>query len=216
MNNTFFIDFETTGLNPYHDEIIEFAIKKYNDVSHIQSLVKPNKTFLIPPKITQITGITTKMIFEGQDVVDSISATEMMFNYINNTYDGNGKIYLIAHNGIPFDFVYLKTLIKSYCIHKNMAPKDIPLFRNYDNIVFMDSLDIARSFVPHLYSYSQKNLCKIFNIVQNNAHRALGDVEDLEKVYYTIVNYGIGKFKYDKDLLQNPQKIFDRIYNIYS
>ncbi len=216
MNNTFFIDFETTGLNPYHDEIIEFAIKKYNDVSHIQSLVKPNKTFLIPPKITQITGITTKMIFEGQDVVDSISATEMMFNYLNNTYDGNGKIYLIAHNGIPFDFVYLKTLIKSYCIHKNMAPKDIPLFRNYDNIVFMDSLDIARSFVPHLYSYSQKNLCKIFNIVQNNAHRALGDVEDLEKVYYTIVNYGIGKFKYDKDLLQNPQKIFDRVYDIYS
>ena len=29
MNNTFLIDFETTGLNPYHDEIIEFAIKKY-------------------------------------------------------------------------------------------------------------------------------------------------------------------------------------------
>ena len=87
---------------------------------------------------------------------------------------------------------------------------------NYDNIVFIDSLDIARSFVPHLYSYSQKNLCKIFNIVQNNAHRALGDVEDLEKVYYTIVNYGIGKFKYDKDLLQNPQKIFDRVYDIYS
>ena len=214
MNNTFLIDFETTGLNPYHDEIIEFAIKKYNDVSHIQSLVKPNKTFLIPPKITEITGITTQMIFEGQNVVDSIVATEMMFNYLNDTYDGNGKIYLIAHNGIPFDFVYLRTLVKKYCIQKNMGLKEIALFRNYDNIVFMDSLDIARSFVPHLYSYSQKNLCKIFNIVQNNAHRALGDVEDLEKVYYTIVNYGINKFKYDKDLLQYPQKIFDRIYGI--
>ena len=214
MNNTFLIDFETTGLNPYHDEIIEFAIKKYNNASHIQSLVKPNKTFLIPPKITEITGITTQMIFEGQNVVDSIVATEMMFNYLNDTYDDNGKIYLIAHNGIPFDFVYLRTLVKKYCIKKNMALKDIALFHNYDNIVFMDSLDIARSFVPHLYSYSQKNLCKIFNIVQNNAHRALGDVEDLEKVYYTIINYGIGKFKYDKDLLQYPQKIFDRVYGI--
>ena len=214
MENTFFIDFETTGLNPFHDEIIEFALKKYNSQSHTTSLVKPNRVFMIPPKITQITGITTQMIFEDDNVISSINATEMIFTFLNQNYTGEGKIYLIAHNGIPFDFVFLKTLIKNYCIHKNMAPKDIPLFRNYDNIVFMDSLDIARSFVPHLYSYSQKNLCKIFNIVQNNAHRALGDVEDLEKVYYTIVNYGINKFKYDKDLLLNPQKIFDRIYGI--
>ena len=34
MENTFFIDFETTGLNPFHDEIIEFAIKKYNSQSN--------------------------------------------------------------------------------------------------------------------------------------------------------------------------------------
>ena len=213
MNNTFFIDFETTGLNPYHDEIIEFAIKKFNDSSHIQSLVKPNNIFMLPPKIIEITGITSDMIF-NDNVINSITATELIFNYLNEAYDGNGNIYLIAHNGIPFDFVFLRTLIKKYCIHKNLAPKDIELFRNYNNIVFIDSLDVARSFVPHLYSYSQKNLCKVFNIVQNNAHRAMGDVEDLEKVYYTIVNFGIGKFKLDKDLLQYPQKVFSHIYNI--
>ena len=29
--NTFILDFETTGLNPYHNEIIEVAIKKYKE-----------------------------------------------------------------------------------------------------------------------------------------------------------------------------------------
>ena len=65
-----------------------------------------------------------------------------------------------------------------------------------------------------MYSYSQKNLCKIFSVVQNGAHRALNDVEVLEKLYYSIVNYGIGKFKYDKDLLNKPDLVFDMIYNI--
>lgn len=216
MENTFFIDFETTGLNPFHDEIIEFAIKKYNSQSHATSLVKPNHVFMIPPKITEITGITTEMIFEGSDVISSINATEMIFTFLNQNYTGEGKIYLIAHNGIPFDFVFLRTLIKRYCKQLNINVNDIDLFRNYDNIVYIDSLDVARSFVPHLYSYSQKNLCKIFNIVQNGAHRALNDVEVLEKVYYSIVNYGINKFKYDKDLLNKPDLVFDIVYNIYS
>ena len=68
--------------------------------------------------------------------------------------------------------------------------------------------------VPHLYSYSQKNLCKIFNIVQNNAHRAIGDVEDLEKIYIKIVNYGINKFKLDDDFIGNTDRVYDYIYNI--
>jgi DNA polymerase III subunit epsilon len=216
MKNIFFIDFETTGLNPFHDEIIEFAIKKYNSQSCASSLVKPNNIFMIPPKITEITGITTQMIFENSNVISSINATEMIFTFLNQNYTGEGKIYLIAHNGIPFDFVFLRTLIKKYCKQLNINHSEIDLFRNYNNIVFIDSLDIARSFVPHLYSYSQKNLCKIFNIVQDGSHRALNDVEVLEKVYYSIVNYGIGKFKYDKDLLNKPDLVFNMIYNIYS
>jgi hypothetical protein len=42
----------------------------------------------------------------------------------------------------------------------------------------------------------------------------MGDVEDLEKVYYTIVNYGINKFKLEKDLLQNTERVFDYIYKV--
>ena len=110
--NTFFIDFETTGLNPYHDEIIEYAIKQYNSDNSISNLVKPNKTRMLPPKITEITGITTKDIFgENTTSIYNINACENMFNFLKGNYNGTGYIYLIAHNGILFDFVLLKELM---------------------------------------------------------------------------------------------------------
>ena len=180
--NVFFIDFETTGLNPYHDEIIEFAIKQKDTENFVSNVVRPNKTKVIPPKITEITNITNDMVFSNLSV-NSMNACELIFTFLKENYSGEGFIYLIAHNGIPFDFVFLRTLIKRYCKQLNINPSEIDLFRNYKNIVYIDSLDVARSFVPHLYSYSQKNLCKIFSIVQDGAHRALNDIEVLEKVY---------------------------------
>jgi len=211
--NTFFIDFETTGLNPYHDEIIEFAIKKYKTDKIICNLVKPRRVKMIPSKITEITGITTQDIFNG-NTISNINACEQIFSFLNENYDGDGYIYLIAHNGIPFDFVYLKELMKIYSQNINIPIENIDIFNIYPMIRFIDSLDIARKFVPHIYSYSQKNLCKIFNIIQDKAHRADGDVIDLEKVYYTLVNYGINKFKYEKDLIDDTDKVYDNIYSI--
>ena len=41
MENTFVLDFETTGLNPYHDEIIEIAIKPYGKKEIYTKLTKP-------------------------------------------------------------------------------------------------------------------------------------------------------------------------------
>lgn len=212
--NTFYIDFETTGLNPYHDEIIEFAIKKNNSELKIENLVKPTRTILIPEKITEITGITSDMIFNNANVISNIKAVENMFTFLGEHYDGNGYIYLVAHNGIRFDFVFFKELVNNYLLHKNSELKDIEIFDIYPKIRYIDSLDVARKMVPHLYSYSQKNLCKIFNIVQNNAHRAIGDVEDLEKIYIKIVNYGINKFKLDDDFIGNTDRVYDYIYNI--
>ena len=36
--NLFFLDFETTGLNPYLNDIIEIAIKKYGSDDFYQTL----------------------------------------------------------------------------------------------------------------------------------------------------------------------------------
>ena len=210
--NVFFIDFETTGLNPYHDEIIEFAIKQKDTENFVSNVVRPNRTKVIPPKITEITNITNDMVFSNLSI-NSMNACELIFTFLKENYSGEGFIYLIAHNGIPFDFVILKTLMKTYAnnIHKDI--KNIDLFDIYPIIKFIDSLDVSRKLVKNLDSYSQRNLCRVFNIVQENAHRAYGDVEDLNKVYNAVIKYGTNFFNLDIDL-NNTTVLYNYIYSV--
>ena len=210
--NVFFIDFETTGLNPYHDEIIEFAIKQKDTENFISNVVRPNKTKVIPPKITEITNITNDMVFSNLSIT-SINACELIFTFLKENYSGEGFIYLIAHNGIPFDFVILKTLIKTYANNIDNDVKNIDLFDIYPKIRFIDSLDVSRKLVKNLNSYSQTNLCKTFNIVQENAHRAFGDVDDLNKVYNAVIKYGINSLSLDIDL-NNIKVLYDYMYSV--
>jgi len=210
--NVFFIDFETTGLNPYHDEIIEFAIKQKDTDDFVSNVVRPNKTKVIPPRITEITNITNDMVFSNLSIT-SINACELIFTFLKENYSGEGFIYLIAHNGIPFDFVILKTLIKTYANNIDNDVKNIDLFDIYPKIRFIDSLDVSRKLVKNLNSYSQTNLCKTFNIVQENAHRAFGDVDDLNKVYNAVIKYGINSLSLDIDL-NNIKVLYDYMYSV--
>ena len=208
--NVFFIDFETTGLNPYHDEIIEFAIKQKDTENFVSNVVRPNKTKVIPPKITEITNITNDMVFSNLSI-NSMNACELIFTFLKENYSGEGFIYLIAHNGIPFDFVILKTLMKTYADGNDI--KNIDLFDIYPIIKFIDSLDVSRKLVKNLDSYSQRNLCRVFNVVQENAHRAYGDVEDLNKVYNAVIKYGTNFFNLDIDL-NNTTTLYNYIYSV--
>ena len=208
--NVFFIDFETTGLNPYHDEIIEFAIKQKDTENFVSNVVRPNKTKVIPPKITEITNITNDMVFSNLSV-NSTNACELIFTFLKENYSGEGFIYLIAHNGIPFDFVILKTLMKTYADGNDI--KNIDLFDIYPIIKFIDSLDVSRKLVKNINSYSQRNLCRVFNIVQENAHRAYGDVEDVNKVYNAVIKYGTNFFNLDIDL-NNTTILYNYIYSV--
>ena len=41
MSNVFVIDFETNGLNPYYNDVIELAVKSHNSDTSYQTLIKP-------------------------------------------------------------------------------------------------------------------------------------------------------------------------------
>ena len=49
------------------------------------------------------------------------------------------------------------------------------------NIKYIDTIHIFKNIL-NLNSYSQKSLCEYYNVTQENAHRAIGDVIDLENI----------------------------------
>ena len=83
MNSLVFYDFETTGLNPYHSNIIEYAF--INDLEdNLVSLVNPDRK--IEEKITKITGIDDSMV-KNETFIENHRDT--IFKYLKNIYDKN-------------------------------------------------------------------------------------------------------------------------------
>lgn len=177
MNNTFILDFETTGLNPYYDEIIEIAIKKYGSEDIYTKLTKPiNKK--LTAKITQITNITNEML--NKEGINIYTAFDEMLNFIISKLDDDGPIYLIAHNGTMFDFILLQNLFRNYNSINTLSDE---IKKIYFRFKYIDSLSLSRYVLDNRYTYSQKALAKTYLINQENAHRAFGDVIVLEQIF---------------------------------
>ena len=180
--NILLLDFETTGLNPYLNDVIEIAIKKYDSEDYYQTLVRPKRlprglVTYIPPHITNLTHITDQMI---QD--DSITKSKAVYNmlqYIEKVSNNENPIYLVSHNGTVFDFIIFRKLINDYC---NLSKFTRFKGNLIDRIQYIDTVLLAKLFIPDK-RVSQPILCSKYNIMNKKEHRALGDVNALEQLY---------------------------------
>ena len=182
--NIFFIDFETTGLNPYHNDPIEIAIKKYGSEEYYESFIKPSFNGIhyqyVPEKITNITGIT------DNDIINhSKTPHDVIYNIIQfiKKHSCNGPIYILAHNGNMFDFIIFRKMIYEYnnqdkTITRNMALNKGILKR----LKYIDTVLVSRLLLKD-ETVRQSNLCKKYNIQNTSEHRSLGDIVALEKIY---------------------------------
>jgi len=146
------LDFETTGLDPSNDEIIEVgAIKVIGGVgdSEFSALVKPSCP--VSDFITNLTGITNEM------VVDSPSIEEVLPELL----DFIGDLPVLGHN-IHFDVNFLY----DNCIRHLGSP--------FTNDMF-DTLRIARNVFADKCGSRLSHLAHYFNLEQDEAHRALAD-----------------------------------------
>ena len=164
--NLFFLDFETTGLNPYLHDIIEVAIKKYNEGEYYQTLIKPKKlppglVSYVPPHITNITNITDQMIVDH-----SITKSKALYNVLQyiQKHNNDGPIYIISHNGTVFDFIIFKKLLDQYIQKKNFTRFKETLLKRFR---YIDTLLLAKFFLDS--RVNQPFLCKEYNITNNEA-----------------------------------------------
>ena len=152
-------DLETTGLRPGPDRILEIGALKVEDgdvAATYETFINP--CICIPPRITELTGITDEMVRE------SPGAEEAVNGFLEFAGDG----VLLGHN-VLFDYSFMK------CAVTGMG---LPYERRG-----LDTLTIARLCLPQLEGKSLDRLATYYGITQEHHHRALDDALTAARLY---------------------------------
>lgn len=151
------VDIETTGLNPKTDKIIEIgAVFMENGVCKrtFETFIYPGRQ--LPEKIVKLTGIT------DSDLEAAPKISEVLPDFLAFAQDA----CLVGHC-ILFDYSFLKrACVNQKCEFERKG---------------LDTLKIARKYLPDLESRCLDYLCQYYHI-PHKAHRALEDA----KATYTL------------------------------
>lgn len=146
------VDLETTGLNPKTDKIIEVgAVKVENGkmTGVFETFVNPERP--LPENVGELTGICDA----------SLKGAPKMADVLPDLLDFLGDSVLLGHQ-VLFDYSFIK---KEAVNHK------IPFEK-----MGIDTLKIARKFLPDLESRSLDFLCRHY-VIPHRPHRAMQDAQ---------------------------------------
>lgn len=153
------VDTETTGLRPGPDRVIEVAALRLRGgrvIDTFQSIVNPGRH--LPPFIVKFTGITQEMVEEAP------TAREILPDFFQFIDDAT----LVGHN-LAFDI--------------NFLTHEARLLRKHCAMDGLDTILLARRFLPGLKRFKLDTVAQHLKIPANNRHRALGDVETTAAVF---------------------------------
>ena len=183
ISNYVLFDLETTGLSTDKDAVIEIsALKVINGAISEEFSTLVNPGMHIPYFASSINGITDDMVIDAP--VMEVALKDFM-TFIGN-YD------LVGHNIMRFDMKFIQ--------------RDAMRFfgRTLDNDI-IDTLYLARRYLPNLRSYSLGALADHYNVSYEGAHRALVDCKINLQVYKRILEDMDGALKCVKAENKCPQ-----------
>ncbi len=155
------LDLETTGLNPKSDRIIEVGAVKVMEgriVDRLEFYVNPGRK--IEERITQITGITDDSVKDASYIEDVLPG---LMTFLED-------LPLLGHS-VLFDYSFMKRAAVNAGL--TFEKKGV------------DTLHIARAFLPELESRSLPFLCGYYGI-PHKAHRALEDARATHLLYQKL------------------------------
>lgn len=186
-----YFDFETTGLNPYHSQLLECAFLIQGSSSPCLSSFIRCQT-AIPEIVTKITGITEHHVREAPPL-SSILSELLTQVYEVSPY----RILWVAHNNYGFDEFFWNRYFGRY-------------FDFCENI-HLDSMRMAQLLFPDLYSYKLTSLASYLHVsVEGNAHRAQYDTELLQKVMDQLCERYQERFQVN--VFQRPEHCFQKLH----
>lgn len=197
-DNYVILDIETTGLDPTYDNIIEVSALKIHDriiVDELSTLIRPETGFIVYDDkdrdycmvdhekvryvdefITNLTGITNKML-ETAPVFYDVASDLLLFL---------GDHVIIGHN-VNFDVNFLYDAF--------MKTLNTPLKND-----FIDTLRLARKLLPELKHHRLVDLTGYFDLDYSGAHRATKDCKSTLSCYLKLKE--IAETKYGIDVLK--------------
>ena len=171
INSYISIDLETTGLNPKLDRIIEIGAVKVVDgqvVETFDTLVNPGRK--LDERITELTGITDADLADKPYIEEVLPKLMQFMERDGASADDVHELPLLGHS-ILFDYSFLK---------KAAADRKLK-FEKWG----VDTLKIARKYLPELEHRSLGYLCNFYHI-PHKAHRALNDAEATHLLYQRL------------------------------
>lgn len=162
-------DLETTGLNAREVDIIEIGAVKFENgqiTDRFSEFVNPGKP--IPYRITEITSITDAMVADAGDITQILPAFREFC----------GDSVLVAHNA-DFD----TGCIRAWCDKLSIDWE----------FTYMDTIPMAKFFVPQLGKYGLANVAKHLNVPLAQHHRAVYDAECTAYIFAKLVEMSIDR-----------------------
>ena len=171
-----YFDVETTGLNPYKDEIHQFSAIVENEdgeiIDEIDIKAKPSDIELFKDGVLNLLGITAEEVMARPlDQVGLYNAILAFFDKHVDKYDRNDKFTPIAYN-IDFDKGFLRQLflkngnryIDSYLQHNHI-----------DVLAFCHILVQYGGIMKNQSNMKLTTMCELLDIPIEKAHDSLHD-----------------------------------------
>lgn len=158
-------DFETTGLYPASDRIVEFGAVRFavgRELGEFGLLANPGRP--IPAGASEVSGITDAMV-AGAAAAEQILPEFMAFV---------GDAILVAHNA-DFDAAFLRAELD----RAGMPPMG--------NLI-IDTQVLAQKAFPGKKSYALQSLVEMLGIPANTAHRATDDARQCMRLFFHCVD----------------------------
>ncbi|APF19745.1 DNA polymerase III, epsilon subunit [Caldithrix abyssi DSM 13497] len=177
LNTFVVVDLETTGLNPEMDRIIEIGAIRFVDGKEdavFEELIDPG--IPIPPFITSLTGIRNEDV-KGKPSIEEIFPRLLQFM---------GDVAMVGQQ-VNFDAAFLEYQFRK---QKNDFERweDTQQRFKYLNNLRVDTLFLARIFMPFLNSFKLASLASEFDYDLDRAHRAVDDARATGHVFLELID----------------------------
>lgn len=176
------VDLETTGLNPKKDRIIEIGVVKVENnvvVEEWGTFVNPGRQ--LDERVVELTGIQDRQLEQAPSIDEALPRLLGLLD----------SPVLLGHSVI-FDYSFIK---------KAAVDRRIPFEKEG-----IDTLKIARKYLPELESRSLEYLCRHYAI-SHRAHRALCDARATVELYQKLVEQFCDKEEENVTDLFCPKKL---------